>query len=85
MQPSSFEQSNAYLDHPLLETECLSVFCGEDDEGCVVTISCWKPTKDELDEIARTGRVWVVARGVAVPPLYVVGVSPFESPRDDAR
>lgn len=81
MEPSSFDEANATLGPPRGMRESagepggvasLRVWRGD---GRVV--SCWKPTRAEIDEIARTGRVWVQVLGDTMPPMSVEGVSPF--------
>jgi hypothetical protein len=42
-----------------------------------VVISCWKVTQEELEEIQRTGRVWLMVYGVTMPPVVLCGVRPF--------
>lgn len=85
MEPSGFEGANAVLGPPegVSEREVASLigYHGPvyDWPGCS-TVVCWKPTRAELDEIARTGRVWVAVRGV-VSPHYVSGFRPEMGPR----
>lgn len=86
MEPSSFDESNGIADTPAglkPETvEPLAVYRGlQPTIGMApqpIIISCWKPTQAELDEIARTGRVWVGMMGHRMPPTWVSGDSPFE-------
>jgi len=82
--PSAFDEETAVLDKPPGLThdqcECLSVWQGRDQDGLPMVISCWKPTRAELDEIIRTGRVWLGIYGVTMPPAWVNGHHPFERP-----
>lgn len=84
MIPASFHESNHVLDKPEGMTrdqcEALSVCCCPDSNGFPVVISCWKPTAEELAEIQRTGRVWLMIWGVTMPPACVLGSSPFIAP-----
>jgi hypothetical protein len=80
MFPSSFDESNAVLSAPdglEEQIECLSVFRGMNDGGMPVVVSCWKPTKEELLEIAKTGRIWLICAGETQPPAILQGHSPF--------
>ena len=43
----------------------------------VESISCWKLTEAELDEVKRTGVVWLHVWG-GHPPVSLAGESPFE-------
>jgi hypothetical protein len=83
MFPTSFPESNAVLDKPpemtYDECEALTVWMGSTEAGVGVIISCWKPTKAELDEINRTGRVWLLIYGGAMPPSVIIGTDPFSS------
>ena len=48
--------------------------------GIPVVVSCWKMTAEELAEINRTGRVWLVVWGVTQPPVSLCGEKPILSP-----
>ena len=80
--PTSFPESDGYLGAPPgMEDECapLSIVRGRDPAGRPVLISCWKFSRAELDEINRTGRVWLGVLGVTMPPAWLLGSSPFFS------
>lgn len=71
MVPTSFAESNGTLDPPRGMEDCcdpLAVAYGKLNEMPVV-VSCWKLTKEELEEINRTGRVWLVVVGETQPPV----------------
>lgn len=80
MVPASFEESNLVLDKPpemsYDQCDALSVALANQN-GMPVVISCWKPTKEELEEITRTGRVWLIITGRTMPPASVSGHNPF--------
>ncbi len=84
MEPASFDESNDMLNRPkgMSDEECAPLCIFRDMETPTV-ISCWKVTKEELDEINRTGRVWLRIWGKSMPPAYVSGVSFFERPNAD--
>lgn len=81
MQPTAFDEENCVLDKPkeLSSDECaaLSVWRGISTKGIPVVISCWKMTKEELEEISKTGRVWLMVCGPTMPPCAVEGLKPF--------
>lgn len=81
MEPTSFEQSNVILSPPegtdLDKCEVLSVFKGNDRDGQPVVISCWKLTKEELEELVKYGRVWLIVSGETTPPVALTAVSPW--------
>lgn len=82
MFPSSFDESNHSLDKPreMTHEQCdpLSVYVGRNVENLPVVVSCWKCTPEELAEINRTGRVWLIVHGVTMPPVSVCGEKPFQ-------
>jgi hypothetical protein len=83
--PASFPESNEYLSRPAgLENavDPLSVACVSVGEGVEAIISCWKFSQEELDEVNRTGRVWLGVLGLDHPPVFVAGIKPFESEID---
>lgn len=81
MIPTSFDEANAVLGKPDSmsheECTCLSVLRTEMDNGQPIVISCWKLTTEELAEIQRTGRVWLMIWGPTMPPAAVEGKRPF--------
>jgi uncharacterized protein (DUF488 family) len=82
MTATAFDEDNAVLGPPEGMTEddvfSLSVYQGVNDVGEPVVVSCWKPTKEELAEINRTGRVWLMVMGKTMPPVCLEGISPFK-------
>lgn len=86
MIATAFDEDNFVLSAPEGTAEgdgvhCLSVYRGPMEGGIPVVVSCWKPTKDELAEITRTGRVWLTVMGTTMPPVAVSGFSPFPPAR----
>lgn len=81
MIPASFDESNTVFSKPenMTDDECdpLSVLKGHDTNGNLVVISCWKCTKEELEEINRTGRVWLTVYGGGMPPVSLSGIKYF--------
>jgi hypothetical protein len=81
MVPTSFDEANCVLDKPpdmsYEECECLSVFRGKTEEDMPVVISCWKATKEELEQINKTGRVRLVVYGGTMFPATLSGLPPF--------
>jgi len=85
MVPSAFDEETGVIDPPPGWTpeECapLSVYRGplQVEGGAVVpvVVSCWKPDAQELAEINRTGRVWLIVWGATMQPAALAGVNPF--------
>ena len=82
MIPTSFDESNHVLDKPpgmtYEQCQALSVWQGESSDGVPLVVSAWKPTREELESIKRTGRVWLIVLGQTMPPVSLEGTSPFE-------
>lgn len=85
MIPSSFDESNTYLSAPNGMPDCLPLSCyiGNDDTKHPVIISCFKLTKEELEEINKTGRVWLTVAGQTMPPVVLSGISPWRKKAQD--
>ena len=86
MYPTDFDQSNQVVDKPpeMTRDECLPInaFVGEAEIGSEthpVIVTCWKPTKEELEEINRTGRVWCLLYSYVIPPHALSGSNPFDN------
>lgn len=80
--PTSFEESDSVLDKPegssYDQCEPLAIKRVVTPDGIPCVVSCWKATQEELDEIVRTGRVWLTVWGNTMPPACVSGSTPFE-------
>lgn len=84
MVPTDFPESNHVLGKPddMTADQCepLSVFV----DGRVV-VSCWKITKEELEEFNRTGRIYLVIFGQTMPPASLIAKSPFMRPNEETK
>ena len=84
MIPTSFDESNAIIDKPkdMTREQCepLNIWRGPfmiDNENFAASIiSCWKLTKEELAEINRTGRIYLIVIGPGMPPVILSGHKP---------
>lgn len=76
-EAAAFDEGNTILDPPtgvsLEDCDVLNVCKGVLPNGIPVVISCWKITTEELEEITRTGRIWLMVWGDTMPPAAVVG------------
>lgn len=83
MLATAFDQENCVLDAPesmgVDQCEPLSVWQGKLLSGFEAVISCWKPTKEEIEQLQKTGRIWLIVYGKKMPPVSLQTVSPFES------
>lgn len=81
MVPCSFDESNAVFGRPstMNDEECvaLSALQTATDKGLPVVVSCWKLTIEELEQVNRTGRIWLTICGDMMPPVCLDGFKPF--------
>jgi hypothetical protein len=86
MLPHSFEGQNFVFTKPegMTDEQCmdLPVWKGDvpvDDAGnCFpAIISCWRLSREDLEEIQRTGCVWLSITGHGMPPVSVFTENPF--------
>ena len=83
MEASNFDEANMTLGPPVGVSEdrvqSLRVHRGTfHDTSEAFVLSCYKVTQEELDEINKTGRVWLYVLGPTMPPVILSGVHPFE-------
>ncbi len=79
MEPTSFDEENLVLGPPpgVSEEDCQSLSVHRAEGPPPMVISCFKVTKEELETISRTGRVWLIVWGVTMPPVILTADSPF--------
>lgn len=81
MIPIEFEHSNKNYTKPdsMTDEECqdLPVWEGNYQNGQHVIISCWQLSKEDIEEIQRTGVVWLHVVGYQQPPVCVEATNPF--------
>lgn len=81
MVSSSFNESDGVLSKPsdmsVEQCDPLSIARRVTQDNVPVVISCWKLTKDELEEFGRTGRIWLLVVGNSMPPVSLTANSPF--------
>lgn len=79
-EASGFAESNDVIGAPAgMEdsVECLSILRAMLPGDVPVIFSAWRVSAEELAEITRTGRIWVMTLGVSMSPLEVLGIKPF--------
>lgn len=87
MLPTTFPESNFTFEKPkdMSDEECMSlpVWKGssapDPDTGnqFPMIISCWKLSYEDLQEIQKTGCVWLSITGHGMPPVSVFTENPF--------
>lgn len=83
MVPIAFDEENYVIDVRAgsswpIEVEPIPVrLCRMKDTGIPIIVSCFKVTKEELEEIKRTGRVWMLTFGPSMNYTKLVVSNPF--------
>lgn len=75
-EPTNFDESNIVMDPPpgVSQDECSSINAFTDGHHF---ITCWKVTAEELEEINRTGRIWLCQLG-GMRAHFITGHKPIE-------
>lgn len=79
-----FPHQNLVLGSPAKgDLDCLNlpVFKGDNFYGQPVFISCWKPNKEELDELNNNGCIYLSIYGHSHPPVWLTTMNPFTAPK----
>jgi hypothetical protein len=81
MLPVDFPERNFVYGKPLgwTDEQCsdLPVFKGNTTDGFPVIISCWKFSKEDLEEIQRTGKIYLSITSDGMPPVSLFTENPF--------
>lgn len=81
MLPVTFPEQNFTFHKPndMTDEQCssLSVFKGHDTENIPCIVSCWQFSKEDLEEIQKTGRIWLSITGHTMPPVSLFTENPF--------
>lgn len=82
MLPTQFPEQNFEYKKPadMTDEQCYSlpVFKGVDNEDTPVIISCWKLSKEDLEDINQTGEIWLQIVGNGMPPVSIYTENPFK-------
>ena len=82
MMPISFEQQNALFGKPanMTDEQCMSlpVWMGHDTNGFPVIISKWKLSKEDIEDINRTGEIWLSIFSTGMPAVALQTESPLK-------
>lgn len=80
MVPANFPESNLVLNKPAeMTSDACDPLCVQrgvaaiDEMPFPVVKSCWKLTADELEQVNKTGRIWLVILGCSMPPVILSG------------
>lgn len=56
-----------------------------DGNGVCCLISCWQLTPEEMEEVKRTGKIYLSITGSGMPPVSLYTENPFSEDYDKAR
>lgn len=89
--PVKFPQSNDLLRRPsgMTEDQCadLPIWRGvtAHDMATPMLISCWELSPEEMEQINRTGKIYVGAIGQTHPPIFIITEFPELVPNPHVR
>lgn len=82
MIPTTFEHANFVYTKPkgMTDEQCfdLPVYKGIDQDKNPVIISCWKLSKEDLEDVQKSGCVYLQIVSYAMPPVVLYTENPFE-------
>lgn len=82
MIPIPFKESNLNLgagDNPNTDDMPVAISKQSATGETPYSVSNWKLSPEELEEINRTGCLWVATMGWPPPPICIMGHNPFKS------
>lgn len=87
MKPITFPEHNTILKAPQEMPNCsdLEVWQGRNDGGDDVTISCWKPTEQEIEYLKNGGEVYLIVNGFIFFPTALICFNPFQNGASSAE
>jgi hypothetical protein len=92
MLPTDFPQRNFIYEKPkdMTDEQCMSlpvwrgIVPNEGDEFPAI-ISCWKLSKEDFEEIQKTGCIWLSVTAMQLPPVSVFTEDPFERVKPEIK
>jgi hypothetical protein len=81
MLPVDFTERNFVFTKPndMTDEQCsdLPVFKGQTSDGFPCIVSCWKLSKEDLEEVTKNGVVYLSITGHGMPPVSLFTENPF--------
>lgn len=86
MLPVTFPEQNTIYGKPedMTDEQCVSLpawkgdmLIDENGNTAPAIVSCWKLSKEDLEEINLTGQIWLCVTGTQLPPVSVFTENPF--------
>lgn len=76
--PTEFGEQNCTFTAPEGRPDILPLPAKKytEQDGTPAIMSCWKLNDEELEEVKRTGCIYVASMGYGIYPLYVTGIYP---------
>jgi len=93
MLPTDFDESNKIYTKPegWDDDQCLDLPVQKgnliiDDKGtrAHALVSCWRLSKEDLEEIQRTGVIWLSVIGYGMPPVSLHSQKPYQESSNEA-
>ena len=81
-EPIPFPEANFTFTAPAGDKECSELPVFRDQ---VQAISKWRLTKAEIEEVVRTGTIWLGVMGQGHPPVWLSATYPFVMRQDDRQ
>lgn len=80
MIPQRFARANIVMQAPKDMENCCDIHACKavDQTGAPITLTCWRPTPQELVLINLGNPIWLSVWGNAFPPVCVSAEDPFE-------
>jgi len=90
MTPQEFEESNIRFNSLEEGIDSIDAWIGDSpgpvpDSFLPTIITCWKPSPEEIQQIIKTGKIWIWFFSDELPPHSITAFSPFELPIDPLR
>ena len=77
MQPVSFPEETTIISCNNPEVEPLPVAISHYPDGTPASISCWKLTQEELEDLLRTKRIYLIVSSTTHPIVSITANNPF--------
>lgn len=75
MRPVNFPEANKVLKAPQGMDNCDDMFVFGDGK---CNVSCWELSQEEIETVAKTGKMWVIAySGLSSPPIALTPNCPL--------
>lgn len=82
MDAVEFKEQNLVFRKPndMTDKQCrsLPVYKGKTDEGYPIIVSCWKLSEEDLEEVKKSGLIYLSMLSEGIQPVALSVASPFK-------